>query len=90
MQSPYHPGTGARPDVLVGRDAVFSQAQALVERVRSTGRGWLQQHCGEREWTEQRWWIRVQSNPCECWERCAVRRDVPSVHQVCSGHEPIL
>lgn len=39
MQSPYHPGTGARPDVLVGRDAVFSQAQALVERVRSTGRG---------------------------------------------------
>jgi len=38
MDSPYKPGFGARPAVLVGRDAHVARAQAVLARVENSGR----------------------------------------------------
>jgi hypothetical protein len=38
MESPYTPGFGARPTVLVGRDQVLSRAAATLTRVANSGR----------------------------------------------------
>ncbi|MFZ1283739.1 MAG: hypothetical protein WAQ75_06425, partial [Propionicimonas sp.] len=38
MESPYTPGFGARPSVLVGRDQVLSRAAATLTRVANSGR----------------------------------------------------
>lgn len=37
MDSPYQPGFGARPTVLVGREAQFARIQAVLTRVRNSG-----------------------------------------------------
>lgn len=37
MDSPYHPGFGARPAVLVGRDAHLARIEAVLTRVQNSG-----------------------------------------------------